>query len=73
MALPGIPGPGIVTIMLGVMLLHFPGKRRLERWLIRRPTVLRSVHRLRQRYGKPPMVVERGARPMRPHSTARAR
>lgn len=58
--LPGVPGPGILTILLGVMLLHFPGKRRLERWLIRRPTVLSAINRLRQRYGKPPMVLERG-------------
>ncbi len=69
MALPGVPAPGILTILLGVMLLNFPGKRRLERWLICRPTVLSAINRLRQRYGKPPMVLERGiASPMRPNS-----
>jgi len=46
MALPGVPGPGILTIVLGVMLLNFPGKRRLERWLIRRPMVLSAMNRL---------------------------
>ena len=25
MTLPGVPGPGILTILLGVMLLNFPG------------------------------------------------
>ena len=60
MALPVIPGPGILMLVLGVMLLNFPGKRRLEQWLIRRATVLRAMNRLRQRYGKPPLVVERG-------------
>jgi hypothetical protein len=60
MALPLIPGPGILMLVLGVMLLDFPGKRRLEQWLVRRATVLRAMNRLRQRYGKPPLVVERG-------------
>ena len=63
MALPAIPGPGIVMLVLGVMLLDFPGKRRLEQWLVHRATVLNAMNRLRQRYGKPPLVVERdGAR-----------
>jgi Putative transmembrane protein (PGPGW) len=57
MVFPGIPGPGIVMLVLGVMLLDFPGKRRLEQWLIHRPTVLSAMNRLRQRYGKPPLMV----------------
>ena len=60
MALPVIPGPGILMLVLGVMLLNFPGKRRLEQWLIRRTAVLRAMNRLRQHYGKPPLVVEHG-------------
>jgi hypothetical protein len=60
MAVPVIPGPGILILVLGVMLLDFPGKRRLERWLVHRATVLRAINQLRQRYGKPPLVVERG-------------
>ena len=60
MALPVIPGPGILMLVLGVILLDFPGKRRLEQWLVRRTKVLRAMNRLRQRYGKPPLVVERG-------------
>src|SRR5580700_2224334 len=30
LSLPGVPGPGLLTILIGVMLLDFPGKRRLE-------------------------------------------
>jgi hypothetical protein len=60
MALPVIPGPGILMLVLGVVLLDFPGKRRLEQWLVHRATVLNAMNRLRQRYGKPPLVVERG-------------
>jgi hypothetical protein len=60
MAVPVIPGPGILLLVLGVMLLDFPGKRRLEQWLVHRVTVLNAMNRLRQRYGKPPLVVEGG-------------
>src|SRR5262245_22864502 len=40
LSLPGIPGQGILTILIGVMLLNFPGKRRLEKKLVSRPKVL---------------------------------
>jgi hypothetical protein len=68
MTLPVIPGPGILVLVLGVMLLDFPGKRRLEQWLVRRTAVLRAMNRLRQRYGKPPLVVEGGVVPSIRHS-----
>ncbi|MFN4260744.1 MAG: hypothetical protein ACK4RK_15715 [Gemmataceae bacterium] len=58
LALPGVPGQGILTILIGLMLLDFPGKRTLERKLITRPQVLASVNRLRQRFGKPPLVLD---------------
>jgi len=53
LTLPGVPGPGILTILLGLMLMDFPGKRRFERWLISRPGVFAAANHLRQRYGKP--------------------
>ena len=45
LSLPGAPGPGILTVLIGVMLLDFPGKRRLERWLISRPATLHTINR----------------------------
>ena len=30
LSLPVVPGPGLLLILIGVMLLEFPGKRRLE-------------------------------------------
>ena len=53
LTLPGVPGPGILTILLGMMMMDFPGKRRFERWLISRPGVFAALNRLRQRYGRP--------------------
>jgi hypothetical protein len=52
------PGPGIVTILAGLALLEFPGKRRLELRVVRVPGVLRHINWLRSRAGKPPLVVD---------------
>ena len=58
MSLPGVPGQGVLTILLGVMLLDFPGKRRLERKLVCRPKVRRAIDRIRARFGKPPLILD---------------
>lgn len=55
LSLPGIPGQGILTILIGLILLDFPGKRSLERRLVTRPAVLRAINRLRARFNRPPM------------------
>ncbi len=54
---PGVPGQGLLTVFLGVMLLDFPGKYRLERWLLRRPLVNRGINRLRAKFGKPDLQI----------------
>jgi hypothetical protein len=51
------PGQGILTILVGLLLMNFPGKYRVERWLVTRPGVLRSLNLLRQRRGEPPFRV----------------
>ncbi|HEV2764238.1 MAG TPA: hypothetical protein VGV38_14750, partial [Pyrinomonadaceae bacterium] len=51
MSLPGVPGQGVLTILLGVMLLDFPGKHRLERNIVCRPRVRQAIDRLRARFG----------------------
>jgi hypothetical protein len=58
LSLPGIPGQGLLTILIGVMLLNFPGKRRIERRLVSRPPVLATVNALRARFGKSPLRFE---------------
>jgi len=55
MALPGIPGQGILTMIVGITLIDFPGKRGLERRLIGRPRVLHTINRLRARFGRAPL------------------
>jgi hypothetical protein len=56
LALPGIPGPGLVLMLVGIALLDFPGKRQLQHRLISRPRVLRSINSLRARFGRPPLI-----------------
>ena len=53
MSLPGVPGQGILTILLGIMLLDIPGRQKLERKIVSQPRVLKSINKLRHRFGKP--------------------
>jgi hypothetical protein len=47
------PGQGVLTIIVGLMLVEVPGKYRLEQWLATRRRVWRSLNWLRKRAGKP--------------------
>lgn len=58
LSLPGVPGQGILTILLGLIMLDIPGKRPLEARIIQRPAVLAAVNKLRSRYGKPPLIMD---------------
>ena len=52
-----LPGQGLLTILVGLMLMNFPGKRRMERWLVARPRVLASLNWLRKKFDRPPLIV----------------
>ena len=58
LSLPGVPGQGLLTILMGVMLIDFPGKHRFQRWLVTRRVILGAVNRLRARAGQPPFQLE---------------
>lgn len=53
-----LPGQGVLTILLGIMLTNFPGKYELERRLIQQPTVLKALNWLRQRANRPALIVD---------------
>jgi hypothetical protein len=57
LALPLVPGPGALFMLIGLGLVDFPGKRALERRLLRQRHVLHSVNRIRARFGRPPLQV----------------
>lgn len=58
LSLPGVPGQGILTILLGLIMLDIPGKRPLEARIIKRPAVLGAINNLRARYNKPPLIMD---------------
>ena len=58
MALPGVPGQGLLTALIGLTLLSFPGKRKLERRFVKIPALLRAINRLRARFARPPLELD---------------
>ena len=54
-----LPGQGIFTILIGIMLLDFPGKYQFERWIVARRPVFQSINWLRQRAGRAALVLDR--------------
>lgn len=58
LSLPGVPGQGILTILLGLIFLDIPGKRPLEARIIKRPSVLSAINKLRAKYNKPPLELD---------------
>lgn len=53
-----LPGPGILTIVIGLLLLSFPGKRALVGRLIRRSGTLPAINRWRARFKQPPLELK---------------
>jgi len=58
LSIPGVPGQGLLTILLGIMLLDFPGKSTLERKLLGRPEIVKAINRLRARFHKPSLELD---------------
>jgi len=50
-----LPGQGLLTLLLGIMLLDFPGKYKMERRIVSWGPVLRTINRLRRRAGRKPL------------------
>jgi hypothetical protein len=55
LSLPGVPGQGLLTILIGVIMLDLPGKQRFERRLMTRPAVFAGVNTVRARFGREPL------------------
>jgi hypothetical protein len=52
-----LPGQGLLTMLIGLSLMDFPGKRTLERRIVGQPAVLRTINKLRERFNRPPLTV----------------
>lgn len=53
-----LPGQGILTMLLGVALVDFPGKREFEQRLLRQRHVRKSLQWLRKRADREPLEFE---------------
>ena len=52
-----LPGQGVLTILVGISLMNFPGKQQLEAKLIGQPAVLRAINAMRNKFNKPPLII----------------
>ena len=48
------PGQGVLVALVGLLIMNFPGKYRLERALVRRENVLKALNWLRRKQALPP-------------------
>jgi hypothetical protein len=53
-----IPGQGVLTILIGISLMNFPGKRRLEKKIVQKPSVLSAINWIRSKAGKKALILE---------------
>jgi hypothetical protein len=58
LSLPGIPGQGVLTILLGLIMLDIPGKRPLECRIVKWPKILANINSIREKFNKKPLVVD---------------
>jgi len=52
-----LPGQGILTMLIGISMLDFPGKRKVEAKMIGQPAVLHTINGMRKKFGKPPLII----------------
>jgi hypothetical protein len=55
-----LPGQGIITILVSLVLIDFPGKRSLELRIIRQKKVLAAINWMRARAGRPVLKLPQG-------------
>ncbi|QOJ35649.1 MAG: hypothetical protein HRU82_12165 [Nitrospira sp.] len=52
-----LPGQGVLTMLIGLSLIEFPGKRRLEAKIVGQSTVLSTINAMRAKFDKPPLII----------------
>ncbi len=53
-----LPGQGLLTIAVGMLLLDYPGKFSIERRIVAYPSVLKGINWLRAKGHHPPIKVD---------------
>lgn len=52
-----LPGQGVLTMLIGLSLIEFPGKRKLEAKIVGQSTVLSTINAMRAKFDKPPLII----------------
>lgn len=52
-----IPGQGLLSILIGLMLIQFPGKRKLIKRIMGQPAIFKAVNTIRAKASKVPLEV----------------
>ena len=52
-----VPGQGLFTIFIGLILSNYPGKYYVERRIVAIPKILNTVNWLRKKTDKPPLKI----------------
>jgi hypothetical protein len=53
-----LPGQGVLTILIGIIISDLPGKRKLERRIISSSAVLATANSIRSRFKRPLLVLD---------------
>ena len=53
-----LPGQGLFTIIIGLMLSNYPGKYYIEKRFVEIPAIFKSINWLRAKSNKPPIVLK---------------
>ena len=53
-----LPGQGVLTILIGIIISDVPGKRKLERRIISSPVILATANGIRSRFKRPLLVLD---------------
>lgn len=52
-----LPGQGLLTMLIGISFIDFPGKRRLEAKIVGQRTILHAINTMRGKFNKPPLTL----------------
>ena len=52
-----LPGQGILTILIGLVIMDFPYKYKVETWIIKHPFILRTINKLRSKVKQQPLEI----------------
>ena len=53
-----LPGQGVLTILIGIIISDIPGKRKLERRIISSSVVLATANSIRSRFKRPMLMLD---------------